>query len=155
MGKILRFIAAETGGESYRTSKVELDVELDSTSRLEYDLPTEIVLKQNGETRPPKNFVSLESAADSAASSGMQILSYFLDGTRRIYKVDEVAYKTGSRKLVYPIIAAQVVTGCCRRADKKLHAEHFVADVVLSLQTSAGTKDFFPRSSTKSTPATN
>ena len=148
MGKILRFIAAETGGESYRTSKVELDVELDSTSRLEYeDSPTEIVLKQNGETRPPKNFVSLESAADSAASSGMQILSYFLDGTRRIYKVDEVAYKTGSRKLVYPIIAAQVVTGCCRRADKKLHAEKFSDETILVVPEIAnfgGHEGFFP-----------
>ena len=148
MEKILRFIAAETGGESYRTSKVELDVELDSTSRLEYeDSPTEIVLKQNGETRPTKNFVSIESSAGSSASSGMQILSYFLDGTRCIYKVDEVAYQRSSRKLVYPIIAAQVVTGCCRRADKKLHAEKFSDEIILvlpDLANSGGHSGFFP-----------
>ena len=53
MEKILQLIAKETSGESYHTAKVELEMELDSTSRIEYEnFPTEIVLKKNGETRP-------------------------------------------------------------------------------------------------------
>lgn len=152
MENILQFIAAETSGENYRTSKVELTPD-DLTSGVEYEnLPPEIVLKKNGETRPTKNPVSLESRAKNFSSSGMQILSYFLDGTRRIYKVDEIAYRTGARKLVYPIVAAQVVTGCCRRVEKKLHAEKFSDEIILVLPDIAnysGHDGFFPALVTK------
>ena len=152
MENILQFIAAETSGENYRTSKVELATD-DLTSGVEYEnLPPEIVLKKNGETRPAKNPVSLESRAKNFSASGMQILSYFLDGTRRIYKVDEIAYRTGARKLIYPIVAAQVVTGCCRRVEKKLHAEKFSDEIILVLPDIAnysGHDGFFPALVTK------
>lgn len=147
MKNILRFIAERTSGESYSGTKIELDAESDSISRLEYeDLPTEIVLKKNGETCPTKKSVSLETHMKNF-SAGMQILNYFLDGTRRVYKIDDIAYRQGSRKPVYPVVAAQVTVGCCRRTDKKLHAENFSDEIILVLPDVAnygGHDGFFP-----------
>lgn len=150
MNRILNFIAAETDGTGYRTSKFELDAE-NAAAQIEYDAPAEIVLKHSGETRPPKNYALLADDAKKF-STAAQILNYFLDGSRRVYKIDDIAYRSGSRNMIYPIVAGQVVAGCCRRADKKLHAEHFVADVVLSLPDVAnagGHEGFFPALVTK------
>lgn len=129
--EILKFIAAETHGESYQTSKLELDAE-NTAAQIEYDASTEIVLKHKGETCPPKNFLSLKEEAERSAKAP-QILNYFLDGSRRVFKVDDIAYQHSSRKMIYPIVAGQVVAGCCRRVDKKLHAEKFTAEIVLAL----------------------
>ncbi len=146
MNSILKFIAETTYGTSYRTSKVELDAEIPA-AQIEYDAPAEIVLKHAGETRSTKNYVSLKEFADKISSDGLQILSYFLDGSRRIYKVDDIAYRTGSRKLIYPIVAGQVIAGCCRRVDKKLREENFLSELVLAMPDIAnfdGHPGFFP-----------
>ena len=145
MNGILNFIATETDGTGYRTSKFELDAE-NTAAQIDYDAPAEIVIKHSGETRPPKTYALLADQAKKFADAA-QILNYFLDGSRRVYKIDDIAYRNGSRNMIYPIVAGQVVAGCCRRADKKLHAEHFVADVVLSLPdvtNAGGHEGFFP-----------
>ena len=143
---ILEFIAEQTSGESYRTARFELDAEK-FFQPIEPDAPDEIFLRHAGETRPTKNFVSLESESKNFSSSGLQILNYFLDGTRRVCKVDEIAYLHGARKMIYPIVAAQVVTGCCRRVEKKLHAEKFSDEIILVLPDDANYGEhegFFP-----------
>lgn len=129
--EILKFIAAETYGESYRTSKVELDAE-SSIAQIEYDTSTEIVLKQKGETRPPKIYESLERQMKNISHTP-QLLNYFLDGSRRVFKVDDIAYSHGSRKIIYPIVAGQVIASCCRRVDKKLRVENFSDEIILAL----------------------
>lgn len=143
---ILEFIAEQTWGKSYRTARFELDAEK-FFQPIEPDAPDEIILRHAGETRPTKKFVSLESDAKKFSSSGLQILNYFLDGTRRVCKVDEIAYLHGARKMIYPIVAAQVVTGCCRRVEKNLHAEKFSDEIILVLPDDAnydGHEGFFP-----------
>ena len=138
MEKILQIIAEETQGTSYRTSKFELDAE-NSLAQIEYDASAEIVMKHRGETHPPKEYKSLEAQAE-IFSEREQILNYFLDGSRRVFKVDDIAYMHGSRKIIYPIVAGQVVAGCCRRIDKKLHAENFSAEIVLAVPDVADTR---------------
>lgn len=62
------------------------------------------------------------------------MLTYFLDGSRHVYKIDEIAYRQSpARKMVYPVIAGQVAVGCCRRQNKKLHAENFFGENLLTL----------------------
>ena len=39
------------------------------------------------------------------------LFKYFLDGSRRTYKVDDVAYNNK----IYPIVAGQIGVGCCER----------------------------------------
>ena len=151
--EILKLIEAETYGRSYRVSKLELDVELDSTSRIEYEVPTEVVVNRSGETNPTKNPVPLIEQAKNFSASGLQILNYFLDGTRRVYRVDEIAYLQSRRKTFYPIVAAQVTVGCCRRVAKKLHVESFADEIILALPDVAnfsGQDGFFPALVTKS-----
>ena len=131
MEKILKIIAEETHGKSYRTSRIELDAEKLS-SRLEYEIPSETVLKHRGETYPPKKFLSLAGEVEKFSANG-QILNYFLDGSRRVFKIDDIAYFQDSRKIIYPIIAAQVAAGYCRRANRKLHAENFLLEIVLAV----------------------
>ena len=131
MEKILQIIAEETRGKSYRTSRVELDAE-NLFAQIEYDISTEVVLKHRGESHPPKKYLSLEDESKTFSGSE-QILNYFLDGSRRVFKIDDIAYVYGSRKLIYPIVAGQVVAGCCRRTDRKLHAENFSAEIVLAV----------------------
>ena len=151
--EILKLIEAETYGKSYRVAKIELDVELDSTSRIEYETPTEIVVNRSGETRPTKKPVPLVDKAKNFSAGRLQILNYFLDGTRRVYKVDEIAYVQSRRKTFYPIVAAQVTVGCCRRVEKKLHVEGFADEIILALPDVAnhsGQDGFFPALVTKS-----
>lgn len=131
MEKISQIIAEETHGESYRTSKIELDAE-NLSAQIEYDVASEIVLKHRGETFPPKKFLSLENDSKNF-SAGEQILNYFLDGSRRIFKIDDIAYFDGTRKMIYPLVAGQVVTGCCRRVDRKLHAENFSSEIIIAV----------------------
>jgi hypothetical protein len=142
---LLKFIAETTHGESYRTTKIELDAE-NSSAQIEYDAPEESVLKHSGETHPPKKYLSLKESADKI-SGNAQILNYFLDGSRRVYKIDDIAYSCGSRKMIYPIIAGQVVAGCCRRVDRKLHCEKISYEVVLAMPDITnfdGHEGFFP-----------
>ena len=76
MENILKFLAAETFGKSYRTSKIELNAE-DSAAQIEYDAPEEILLKHCGETCPPRKFLSLKKLADKISRSNTQILNYY------------------------------------------------------------------------------
>ena len=145
MEKILQFIAGKTYGKSYRTSKLELEIE-NPAAQIEYDAPVEIVVKHKGETRPPKGYVSVEEQAKKF-SDAAQILNYFLDGSRRVFKIDDISYAHGSRNMIYPIVAGQVVAGCCRRVDRKLSPENFFAEIVLALPDVAnydGHDGFFP-----------
>ena len=132
MDGLLNFLAEQTDGHSYRTSKFELDAEI-SAAQIEYDAPAEIVMRHSGETHPPKNYAPLKELADKISLNGTQILNYFLDGSRRVFKVDDIAYLNGSRKMIYPVVAGQVVAGCCRRVDRKLREENFLSEVVLAL----------------------
>lgn len=131
MEKILQIIAEETHGKSYQTSRFELDSE-NLLSQIEYDSSDEIVLKRRGETRPLKEFLSLADDAKKFSGS-TQILNYFLDGSRLIFKIDDIAYMNGARKMIYPIVAGQVVAGCCRRIGRQLHVENFSAEIVLAV----------------------
>lgn len=42
------------------------------------------------------------------------IFKYFLDGSRHTYKVDDIAIG----KKIFPIIAGQIIVGCCERKDR-------------------------------------
>lgn len=46
-----------------------------------------------------------------ALSLGPPIFKFFLDGSRRVYKVDDIQYD----KKVYPVICGQISVSCCRR----------------------------------------
>lgn len=132
-GDILKLIAEETYSESYKAHKIELDLETDTASRLDIREPR-LDNPKLGETVKYRGYRSLAKAVQDMSQSYSQIFTYFLDGSRHVYKIDDMAYQhSNERKMVYPIVAGQVVVGCCRRSNKKMFAEKFIGEVVIAL----------------------
>jgi len=113
MKKILDFIAEETDGKNYKSYKYcfeSVDV-----PKIDYEDKKGIQVKKKGET--DKSLIktkSLKEFADKIKKNGSPLFKYFLDGSRRTYKVDDIAYG----KRLYPIIAGQIGVAVCERIDK-------------------------------------
>ncbi|MDR2171144.1 MAG: hypothetical protein LBP59_13455 [Planctomycetaceae bacterium] len=144
--KVRDLLIEETGGESYKAHKYSLDV----SERSNFDYETEnIQWKKIAETTNHKEkYVKLNSACENIIKNYEPILTYFLDGSRRVFKVDDVAYYNGNRSVIYPIIAGQIGVGCCCRKDKKkIIIEKFNREIVLVVPDVAdadGKTGFFP-----------
>lgn len=113
MSSIIEFIAKQTGATSfYRSHKFCFDAETNRPS-LSYDDSQSFSIKNDmyGENAPSKGTKSLKSLADRIRSEGDALFSYFLDGSRRIYKVDDVEYQ----KRIFPIVGGQIGVACCQR----------------------------------------
>lgn len=82
-----------------------------------------------------------------------QLLTYFLDGSQRAFKVDDIAYaKSGGRSVIYPVVAGQIGVGCCKRENKCVTSEKFKREFVLSIPDIAnadGKAGFFPATARK------
>lgn len=112
MTKIMEIIEKETKGKSYHTYKYSYDSI--GVPSIVYDDDENKVMKwrDSGETSNPKRAVPLKDFADKLFENGEQpLLKYFLDGSRHVFKVDDIAYN----KQVFPVVAGQVGVGCCRR----------------------------------------
>ncbi len=130
MTKLMDTIAEQTGGKSYHTLKYSYDsIGLPS---LDYDDALNRVMKwkETGETTNHKHAVSLKEKADARFANGSgSLFSFFLDGSRRVYKVDDISY---NRK-VYPVVAGQVGIACCNRENKKMKPFVYEKQLVISL----------------------
>lgn len=124
--KILDIIADETNGKSYKTYKYCFDNE--ETSAIDYDATKQITWKKFGETIPPKNYKDLRVEARTIQNL-KPLFTYFLDGSRHTYKVDDIAYKNQ----VYPIIAGQVGISCCTRIDGEMKPFCFERRLAIAL----------------------
>jgi len=147
--KIRDILIKETGGKSYKAHKYSLD----ASERPSIDYGNnQIVWKKTAETTRHAKYVDLTELSRSIAKHDDQILSYFLDGSRRVFKVDDVAYYDGSRSMIYPIIAGQIGVGCCRRVGRQMMPEKFLPEIVLSVPDVAnagGKPSFFPATAKK------
>ena len=150
--KITQILAEETFSKSYKAHKYSLD---STRSFLEYGEVEDktFVWKKRGETEPPSTYKSLDVLARHLSERDEQVLTYFLDGSRRVYKVDDMAYtQSGGRSAIYPIIAGQVGVGICKRLDKKMTQEALIKEIVLSVPSIAnpnGKDGFFESLSAK------
>lgn len=130
MEKIMQIIANATNGKSYNTEKYSFDTI--GMPAFDYDDDGTKVMKwqYSGETTKHKVPIPLGNYAKKLAEEGRPpVISYFLDGSRHTYKVDDISYN----KQVYPVIAGQVGVGCCKRVNGIMHAEKFYRRFVLSL----------------------
>lgn len=150
--KITQILAEETGGKSYRAHKYSLDSE---RSTLDYNETEDrtFVWKKRGETEPPTSYKSLESLANRLAARDEQVLTYFLDGSRHVFKVDDMAYsQSGDRSVIYPTIAGQIGVGICKRENKTMVPEALTREIVISIPSIAdpsGKGGFFESLSVK------
>lgn len=125
-------LAQETGGKSYKAHKYSLD----HAERPEIDYGEDgAVWEEIAETNPKKTYTGLAKFSRGLSSSHVKsCLSYFLDGSRRVYKVDDIAYtKSGGRTAIYPVLAGQIGVGCCKRENGHLKEALFKAEMDLSL----------------------
>lgn len=113
MDKILSFIAKETNGKCYTSFKFCHDGI--AVPSIDYEDKSEgkTVLKDYGETDHSPNMRDLSKKAKQLEGIP-PLFNFFLDGSRRTYKVDDIEYQ----KKVYPIIAGQIGVGCTQRIDK-------------------------------------
>ncbi len=111
MNNILDFIAEETGSKNYKSYKY--CIENVEVPKLEYDDKQDIVVKKIGETdKGLKTSKSLKKYAEVIQRDNL--FKYFLDGSRRTYKVDDIAFNNK----IYPVIAGQIGVGVTYRESK-------------------------------------
>lgn len=130
MPKIMEIVANETKGKSYRTYKYSYDSV--GVPSIEYDDDISKIMKwkDSGETSNYKTAIDMKPLADKLHEFGeTPLIRYFLDGSRHVFKVDDIAYN----KKVFPVVAGQIGVGCCKRENKKMQPELFYRDLVLAL----------------------
>ena len=111
MNNILDFIAKETNSKNYKSYKY--CIENVEVPRLQYDDKQDIIVKKIGET--DKGLKCSKSLKEYKIKiQGSTLFKYFLDGSRRTYKVDDIAFNNK----IYPVIAGQIGVGVCCRENK-------------------------------------
>jgi hypothetical protein len=104
----LNLFADECGGRLYKPFRY--CYETVAVQSIQYDDLRKIEAKEKGETENIRgNYVNFSSKLQQ--NVGMPLFQYFLDGSRRTYKVDDIAI---SGK-IYPIVAGQISVACCER----------------------------------------
>ena len=149
--KIMSILAEVTGGKSYKAHKYGLD----HADRPFIDYGEDsIIWKKTAETdKTNRKYVPLEGLSKKLSAREEQLLTYFLDGSRRVFKVDDIAYtKSRGRSVIYPVVAGQIGVGCCKRENKRMIPEKFKREFVLSIPDIAnadGKAGFFPATARK------
>lgn len=126
----MEIIEKETKGKSFHTYKYSYDSI--GVPSIDYDDDPNKIMKwkDSGENGSPKKPIDLKPLADQLQSLGEKpLLKYFLDGSRHVFKVDDIAYN----KQVFPVVAGQIGIGCCKRENKKMQSERFYRELVLAL----------------------
>jgi hypothetical protein len=135
MSSVMDTIANETNGKSFKTFKYSFDGI--GVPTFDYDDNREITWEKSGETTPPSGSANMKICADNILKN-KPLFTYFLDGSRRIFKVDDIAYKNQ----VFPVIAGQIGIGCCTRINKNMKAFDFERRLVIALPKVANQLDW-------------
>ena len=131
MGRILEFIDKEGEGRyfCYKTKKFSLDDKDPET--LDYDDRPAVAtssgkIAESDLTRVET--VPLGNKVNRLATK--PLFTYFLDGSRHVYKVDDIAVGNG----IYPFLAGQIIVGCCQRPSRDVFKKCLLTrKIVLSL----------------------
>lgn len=149
MAKIMEIIAQETNGKSYNTERYSFDTI--GIPSFDYDDAPDRVMKWKdpAETETHKRSIDLTKMV-RRINGEPPLICYFLDGSRHVYKVDDISYN----KKVYPVIAGQIGIGCCKRVNKVVSPESFKRHLVIALpkvscQDGWGEVAFFAAKATK------
>ncbi|MBQ6773860.1 MAG: hypothetical protein IJP48_07355 [Synergistaceae bacterium] len=133
--RLLDILKRETYGEIYRGhyyAPASEDFDSDSDSKSKSEIIR--VWRDSAEISQTKKYIDLSSLSEKYSSGNEQILTYFLDGSRRIIKAGEIAYgNSRNTRTVYPVMAGQIGVGYCKRVDKKLIPEKIYHEIVIAL----------------------
>lgn len=116
MGKILDYIEKEGRGNyiCYKTNKVSLDNQ--NGDVFDYDDKPATLNKISSIAETNTDRVEKVLIPDNLIriTSANPLFKFFLDGSRHVYKVDDIAV---GRK-IFPALAGQIIVGCCERIDR-------------------------------------
>jgi len=134
--KVLDILADATNGKCYTSFRYCADDEI-RVPTLDFDSKEKeisVVIKEYGETDTNlKKSKCLKPLADKLIEDE-PLFHFFLDGSRRTYKVDDIEINRN----VYPIIAGQIGVACCQRVNpSQLKCTDFEHNLVLSLPKAA------------------
>lgn len=135
MSSIMDTIASETNGKSFKTFKYSF--EGIDVPTFDYDDNKEITWEKFGETTPPIGSANMKQFADIIIKE-KPLFTFFLDGSRRTFKVDDIAYKNQ----VFPVIAGQIGIGCCTRINKDMKPFDFERRLIITLPKVANQGDW-------------
>ena len=82
--KIMQILATATGGKSYKAHKYSLNHA--EIPYIDYGEDS-IVWERTAETKPQKNYVPLYDLSIHLMQNNVNRFTYFLDGSRHVYKV--------------------------------------------------------------------
>ncbi len=105
----LKIFEQATYGKSYSTHRYccESDLIPEPFHKKEKDF----VFDKYGETERHKKSIDLRRSLETVSKLKVPLFSFFLDGSRRVYKLDDIEYNNR----VYPIFLGQIGASCCRR----------------------------------------
>ena len=123
MGLVLDYIRQHSDGrvETYDTVKYTIndqvqDIFGEFEDHQDKNTPKSKVVYAENYPSKDKNYHEIDS--DSIKSKlGNSPFTYFLDGSRHVYKASDVIINS----VVYPVVAGQIVVGCCKRIDRQMH----------------------------------
>lgn len=130
---ILEVLEKETGGHPYNSYRFCVDREI-KLPVLDYEAgPDDVSVRNYGET--DKSFKTRDMTERAKELENHQpLFKYFLDGSRRTYKVYDIEYN----KRFYPVVAGQIGVTCSRREQKATFRKALSENLlVLSLPTDA------------------
>ena len=110
MGKLLDYIAKETRGECFASFKYCYDNMLPPNIEYEAKEDSYINMKEFAESIHDPHMRDMCPLAEKMRSMP-PLFKFFLDGSRRVYKVDDIQYD----KKVFPIVSGQISVSCCAR----------------------------------------
>jgi len=132
--RALKIVEQETGGKSFKSHKFCFE-EYTSPDQ-NYEDNREFLPKQYGETEHLRTSKDLKGFADSLCRRA-PLFRYFLDGSRRTYKVDDIAYN----ERIYPVVAGQVAVACCERETPDKFSVHKFENQLVLCVTETADKD--------------
>lgn len=131
MSKILSLLQDATNGNCYKSYKYCADRELTiPTVNYEENQTLTILRDRYGETdtnmSSPKDLRSFSKKI----AAGDPLFKFFLDGSRRTYKVDDIELN----RRIFPIMAGQIAVACCeRKSPSKFKCKEIESSLVISL----------------------
>ena len=135
METVLNILETETNGTCYTLNRYCVDDELNSSS-IAYDELQKMSLLHDrfGETDTTLNTTKDISGLTRKTNNDEPLFRFFLDGSRRTYKVDDIEIN----RRIYPIVAGQIGVACCeRKTPSQFKCAELEHTLVLSLPTVA------------------
>jgi hypothetical protein len=135
MGNILSLLEDATNGNCYKSYKYCADEEMTvPTVNYEESASFTILKDRFGETDTTLKTTKDLTGFSKKISNDEPLFKFFLDGTRRTYKVDDIEIN----KRIFPIMAGQVGVACCeRKSPSKFKCKELENNLVISLPSEA------------------